>query len=121
MFTPRPRHNPTPLKKERFFLDLDSLQFVKKITNAESSWQIIQSEKKMGGVWEEVCVVWASVYGGEVVVSDFFDKESIFFWGGGGKKRGEGKCMCMNKCFKWYFYSSRRTPVQNYFEIHAYM
>ena len=36
--------------------------------------------------------------------------------GGGG-----GKCTYMNKCFKWHFYSSRRTPVQNYFEIHAYI
>ena len=35
---------------------------------------------------------------------------------GGGRGRGEGKCTCMNKCFKWHFYSSRRTPVQNYFE-----
>ena len=48
----------------------------------------------------------------------------FFFLGGeggskGGKGRGEGKCMCMNKCFKWHFYSSRRTPVLNYFEIHA--
>ena len=39
--------------------------------------------------------------------------------GEGGKGRGEGKCTCMNKCLKWHFYSSRRTPVQNYFEIHA--
>ena len=66
--------------------------------------------------------------GGEVVVSEIFlDKESIFFgggrggWRGGGKGRREGKCTCMNKCFKWQFYSSRRTPVQNHFEIHAYM
>ena len=36
-------------------------------------------------------------------------------WGGGGM------CTYMNKCFKWHFYSSRRTPVQNYFEIHAYI
>ena len=44
----------------------------------------------------------------------------IFFFVGG---RGvwEGKCTCMNKCFRWQFYSLRRTPVQNYFEIHAYM
>ena len=41
----------------------------------------------------------------------------FFFLGGGG----EGKYMCMNKCFKWHFYSSKRTPVQNYFEIHTYM
>ena len=41
--------------------------------------------------------------------------------GGGGKGEGEGKCTCMNKCFKCHFYSSRRTPVQNYFEIHEYM
>ena len=49
---------------------------------------------------------------------------SFFFLGGGvmgGLREGEGKCTCMNKCFKWQFYSSRRTPVQNYFEIHAYM
>ena len=26
---------------------------------------------------------------------------------------GEGKCTYMHKCFKWHFYSSRRTPVQN--------
>ena len=38
-------------------------------------------------------------------------------WGGGG---GD-KCTYMNKCFKWYFYCSRKTPVQNYFEIHAYI
>ena len=24
-----------------------------------------------------------------------------------------------NKCFKWHYYSSKRTPVQNYFEINA--
>ena len=36
-------------------------------------------------------------------------------WGGGG-----GECTYMNKCFKWHFCSSRRTPVQNHFEIHAY-
>ena len=41
------------------------------------------------------------------------------FRGGGGGGKGEGTCM--NKCFKWHFYSSRRTPVQNYFEIHAYI
>ena len=35
---------------------------------------------------------------------------------GGG---GGGKCTCMNKYFKWHFFSSRRTPLQNYFEIHA--
>ena len=34
---------------------------------------------------------------------------------------GGDKCKYMNKCFKWHFYSSRRTPVQNYFEIHAYI
>ena len=51
----------------------------------------------------------------------------FFFRGGGGeggglgKGRGEGKCTCMSKCFKWQFYSSRRTPVQNHFEIHACM
>ena len=44
-----------------------------------------------------------------------------FFLGGRGKGEGEGKCTCMNKCFKWHFYSSRRTLGQNYFEIHAYM
>ena len=54
-------------------------------------------------------------------------KKNIFFLGrgrGGGTGWGwmeEGKCKCMSKCFKWQFYSSRRTPVQNYFEIHAYM
>ena len=41
--------------------------------------------------------------------------------GGVGKGSGDGKCTCMNKCFKWQFYSSRRTSVQNYFEIHAYI
>ena len=54
----------------------------------------------------------------------------FFFWGGGGggggvrelgKGRREGKCTCMSKCFKWQFYSSRRIPVQNHFEIHGYM
>ena len=43
--------------------------------------------------------------------------KNLFFCGGGG---GD-KCTYMNKCFKWHFYSSRRTPVQNYFEIHAYI
>ena len=33
---------------------------------------------------------------------------------------GEGKCTCMNKCFKWQFYSSRRTPVQNYFSVNIF-
>ena len=61
----------------------------------------------------------------------FFYKEFIFLFffffflggggGGGGRGSGEGKCTCMNKCFKWHLYSSRRMPVQNYFEIHAYM
>ena len=54
----------------------------------------------------------------------YLTKKSFFFFfflGGGVKREGEGKCTCMNKCFKWQFYSSRRTPVQNYFEIHAYM
>ena len=101
----------------------------------------------------EVCEVWASRAGVGLVVTEFLDKESIFFpvgggvyffykltrnpnltfffWGGGGggggggrrggKGEGEGKCTCMDKCFRWHFYSSRRTPVQNYFEIHAYM
>ena len=54
----------------------------------------------------------------------------FFFFGGGGwgergeeagKGRGEGNCMSMNKCLKRQFYSSRRTPVQNYFEFLAYM
>ena len=50
----------------------------------------------------------------------FFSGEGV---GGGGRGKGreEGKCTCMNNCFKWHFYSSRRTPVQNYFEIHAYL
>ena len=54
-------------------------------------------------------------------------KKNLFFFfflggrGGGRVKGGGSKCMCMNKCFKWQFYSSRRTLVQNYFEIHAYM
>ena len=54
----------------------------------------------------------------------FFFFFFFFFLGGGGglgKGRGEGKCTCMSKCFKWQFYFSRRTPVQNHFEIHAYM
>ena len=42
-----------------------------------------------------------------------------FFGGVGGYREG-GTCTCMNKCFKWHYYSSR-TPVQNNFEIHAYM
>ena len=41
--------------------------------------------------------------------------------GGGGQGEGEGKCTCMNTCFKCHFYSSRRTSVQNYFQIHEYM
>ena len=50
-------------------------------------------------------------------------KNLFFFFGGGGggEVGGGGKCTCMNKCFKWHFYSSRGTPVQNYFEIHSYM
>ena len=44
--------------------------------------------------------------------------KNLFFFrggggGGGGVKRGWGGH------FKWHFYSSKRTPVQNYFEIHA--
>ena len=46
------------------------------------------------------------------------DLTFFFFFGGGG---GGGKCTYMYKCFKWHFDSSRRTPVQNYFEIHAYI
>ena len=30
------------------------------------------------------------------------------------------KCTCMNKCFKWHFYSSRRTPVHNYFDKESF-
>ena len=49
---------------------------------------------------------------------------TTFFGGGGGwglgKGSGEGKCTCMS-CLYWQFYSSRRTPVQNHFENHAYM
>ena len=37
---------------------------------------------------------------------------TFFLGGGGGGGEEEGECN---------FYSSRRTPVQNYFEIHAYM
>ena len=44
---------------------------------------------------------------------------------GGGTEEGNcgvvGYWMYMNKCFKWHFYSSRRTPVPNYSETHAYM
>ena len=83
-------------------------------------------------------------WGWGVLVSEFFfKKESIFFGGGAGGGYfltinpnltkhlffflfflgggREGKCTCINKCFKWHFFSSRRTPVQNYFGIHAYM
>ena len=38
----------------------------------------------------------------------------VCVWGGGGG--GKGKGTCMNKCFKWHFFPSRRTPVQNYFK-----
>ena len=55
-------------------------------------------------------------------------KISFLLGGGGGERgeeagkgRGEGNCMSMNKCLKRQFYSSRRTPVQNYFEFLAYM
>ena len=41
--------------------------------------------------------------------------------GGGVKGWAGGKCTYMNKCFKWHFDSSRKTPVQNYFEIHAHI
>ena len=34
--------------------------------------------------------------------------------GGGVEGGGEGKCTCINKCFKWQFYFSKRTPVQNH-------
>ena len=38
----------------------------------------------------------------------FFFFFFFFFWGGGGggKSREEKECTCMNKCFKWRFYSS---------------
>ena len=48
-------------------------------------------------------------------------QKTFFFWGGGEGGGGQDKSMCMNKCIKWHFYSSKRTPVQNYFEIHACM
>ena len=41
--------------------------------------------------------------------------------GGGGLRDWGRKCTYMNKCLKWHFDSSRRTPVQNNFEIHAYI
>ena len=68
-----------------------------------------------------------------VGISDFFYKDSKsekkklgggWWWGlreflnwkiGGG---GEG---LVNKRFQWHFYSSRRTPVPNYSEIHAHI
>ena len=56
---------------KKIFLDLDSLSNCKTITNTESCWQIIQSEKN--GQGGEVCVVWVSGAGrGGVVVSEFF-------------------------------------------------
>ena len=42
-------------------------------------------------------------------------KKSFFFGGGAGA----AKCTYMYKCFEWHFYSSRRTNVPNYSEIHA--
>ena len=42
------------------------------------------------------------------------------FVGGGREEEWGGvKCTYMNKCFKWLFYSSMRTSVPNYSEIHA--
>ena len=86
----------------------------------------------LGGLWS------GRVGGAGIVISDFFLQRihflgggsfltiffSFFFFflgGGRGKGRGEGKCTCMSKCFKWQFDFLRRTPVQNHFEIHAYM
>ena len=55
----------------------------------------------------------------------YLTKKSFFFYffflWREESREGEGKCTCMNKCFKWRFYSERRTPVQIFFEIHAYM
>ena len=62
----------------------------KEITNTESSWQIIQIRKKLGGVGGK-CVWSGRVGGGGLVVSEFFfDKVSIFFAGGGGRILGGG-------------------------------
>ena len=71
--------------------------------------------------------MWLFFYIYKLTRNPYLTKNLFFFffffggggWVGGGKGRGEGKRMCMNKCFKWHFYSSRRTPVLNYFEIHA--
>ena len=73
--TTTPPPPPPTKRKKKIFLDLDSCQFVKKIrkiTNTESSWQIVQIRKKIGRVGVgggEVCVVLA---GGGRGVSEFF-------------------------------------------------
>ena len=62
-------------------------------------------------------MVWASGAGGGVFSFKltrnpnlkFFFVLGVCVWGGGGGGGGKSKCTCMNKCFKWHFYSSRRT------------
>ena len=63
---PTPPPPPPPTPKKRFFLDI-FCQFVKKITNTESSWQIIQIRKKLGGVGEGGDVCGLGEWGGVVV------------------------------------------------------
>ena len=91
VFPPPPATTPSPTpvpekkaKKKYFFFILDSLSICKNFTITESSWQIIQIRKKLGGLWGEC--VGLGEWG--VVVNEFFDKDPIlfyfFFWEGGG-------------------------------------
>ena len=57
---------------------------------------------------------------------NFFDKLTKKYpnlkkcwWAGGGGRGGGGGGGLVNKCFKWHFFSSKRTIVPNYSEIHA--
>ena len=76
MFTPPP---PNKKKRKRFFLDLDSLSICKKYTNTESSYKIVQIRKNWARYGGGVCGL--GEWGGGLVVSEFFDKESNFFRG----------------------------------------
>ena len=49
----------------------------------------------------------------------FFSGDGGCGGGGGGGGGKEGEVNIMYKCFKWHVYSSRRTTLSTYSEIHA--
>ena len=102
MFTPHatttpttPRNPPPPKKKTKKKKQkkktLDSLLICKTITNIESSWQIIQTEKKIVRGVGGRCV-WLFFY--KLTWNPYLTKDLFFFFfflgGGGGRGGGKG-------------------------------